>query len=499
MKIRKIIWLVGLCCMRVYASAQSSQASDCGCAQVAEDMRKYDFASAADYPTVQAQKVINDFCSLFKHPTSIYTRNYPCPGKGLIYSVICQPGRSELNYIFYDETFLGQLLTQAKWGDQFVLAHEIAHHLLGHTVRAYRSEKKQKKPNDKDPLEHIFSKKDKNQGIVSIPQRHLHELEADALGLWMLLQPKANPNLPKATRSDMQKIFDALPKVMGLYGRFDPNASNDTHPSLLVRQKLIEHHWDKYEKPGHSRRIAAIDSSNYKVVADDTEAFYAFQLLSANKEQQDEFNKTELAIRDSLNRRSRFFVDILLGGMVQRPVLHRDGEPIDATDSRSFTGGFRIGYGPWYRPHRFETDLKIGSSSFVTQAVLADGLRTIEEFNSTYLYVQPRYVYSRMNRLAKSAYRTTGLMATVGASVSIPIRYAYTNHVAPTYQGVPQRTGLAPVVGIGYGRSNWLSSNGHFRLWLLYQPQPLCLATESAEKVSAWLHTASLDLSFRFW
>ena len=485
MKTRNILWLYGLVLLPACAAAQSTY---CDCAQVADDLKKKKL-----YTETKAQQVIDTYCRLFARPAKIYPKPYAC--NELVFSRICETNGQK--YIFYQESFLDGLEAQSTWGDQFVLAHEIAHHLLGHTERAYRLGKTQGVP-ENYVNNTMYQAKDKRgnkkEYAISIPQRHLHELEADALGLWMVIQKKA-------TRSDMQTIFRALPKLLSVYSRsYDPNTTTDSHPSLFIRERLIERYWDKYEKRIGGKRYAAIDEEgNFKALTDDTEEFYAFQLLSATAEQQEQFNETERSVRDSLSRRSRLFVDVVLGGMFQRPALHRAGNPVAATNSRSITGGLRVGFGRWYQHHRVETDLKLAASSFTTQAQVADGLRTIEEFKTTYLYVQPRYVYSRMDHQAKYAYRASGWMATAGVSVSVPLQYEYTNYAAAVYQKVPQRVGVTGVAGLGYGISNWNNRHGHFRVWLLYQPQPLNVATNPSEQVKAWLHTVSLDFSARFW
>ncbi|MBD2751853.1 M48 family metalloprotease [Spirosoma validum] len=486
MRIGKIAWLYGLFFLTINVSAQ-----DCGCDRIAKESRERHL-----YSETRAQAIVDTFCRLFIHPAKVYPKPYAC--NRAIFAAICDATKEK--YIFYDEPFLNRLLNQSKWGDRFVLAHEIAHHLLGHTERAYRLGPIQKQLNttiDQTKYRTIDRSGTKKDYVITIPQRHLHELEADALGLWMIVNPQ---NKRKATQSDIQEIFRALPQLLSVYSNADEHTTTNSHPSLFIRRKLIERYWSKYENPDFVKRYAAIDDGeNYKALEGDTEEFYAFQLINANAEQQAQLNDAERIIRDSLTRRSRFFVDILVGGMTQIPVLSRDGNVIAATNNRTLTGGLRLGVGPWYKPFRFETDLKVAGSTFTTQAVLADGLRTTEQFRTTYLYIQPRYVYSRINRLAKYAYRAGGLMATLGASVSLPLRYEYTNYVAANYKAVPQNTGITGVVGLGYGLSNWRNSNGHFRLWLLYQPQPLRLATEPSENVSAWLHTFSLDFSFRFW
>ena len=211
-----------------------------------------------------------------------------------------------------------------------------------------------------------------------------------------------------------------------------------------------------------------------------------------------ELNNTEKAIRDSLTRRSHFFVDLVLGEQYQRPVLTRNSEAVATTDSRSLLGGIRLGYGPWYKPNRAEVDVMLANSTFTTQALFGDELRTTERFNSTYLQVRPRYVYSRMAHRSNS-YHNNGWMATAGFSVTVPLALQYVNYGVVAYRSPTQQTSLRPVVGIGYGLSNWQNKNGHFRAWFLYQPQSLRFSTPAPDPIQATLHTLSLELSFRFW
>lgn len=483
--------LLSVCYLSVTAGRAQAPPPLCDCAQVMEDRRKYPL-----YAQTEAQRIINEYCKSFKNPARINPRPYACTS--VIYAQLCDDGQK---YIFYNASFLDRLLKVSQWGDKFVLAHEIAHHLLGHTERAYRLGMTQESALNSVYTGTDYTTKNKKGTqrayTVSIPQRHLHELEADALGLWMLMRTGTT----RATRTDMNQIFDALPTLLSVYGgKSDAATSTDFHPSLNIRRTLIDRYWTAFEKPTAANRYLTVrDSTLFTPLRRDIEEFYVYQLLSANAERQAQFTETERGFRDSLTRRSRFPVDVVVGGMAQQPVLRRGSDPVAATGGQNLTAGLRFGLGAWYRTHRVETDVTFASTVFTTQAEFGDGQRTIEAFKSRYIYVQPRYVYTCVGRTSRVAYRTGLWLATAGLSASIPLSFQYTNYTASAYPAVAQRTGFAPVAGIGYGLSNWLSRNGHFRLWLLYRPQPVRLAVDASERVRARLHTLSLDFSVRFW
>lgn len=459
----------------------------CECERVEADKKRRQL-----YSNTQAQQIINEYCKLFVHPARIYPKPYACKDVGPIYSQLCE---DEQKYVFYDEPFLDNLVKSSRLGDRFVLAHEIAHHLLGHTERAFRLGRQQSIPGEvaKDTRYKSRNKAKKTQMYgITMPQRHLHELEADALGLWMVVQKGA-------TRADIKQIFDVMPRLLSVYkGIPDEETSTDSHPSLVIRKNLIERYWTKFERPTLAMQYQnVVDSIDFVPLQHEVKEFYAYQLLSADEERQAQLTRTERDIRDSLSRRYRFSVDVLGGGVYQRPVLRRDGEPVAATDSRGWVAGLRFGVGAWFKRHRAETDVKVASSSFTTQAAFADGLRTVEVFNSQYLYVQPRYVYSRIGRGNRYKYGTGVWQATAGLSVNVPLTFDYKNYALLVDPVPTQRTSVAPVIGVGYSHANWLTRSGHVRIGLMYQPQLLNLSVGSGEKISAWLHTLSLEASVR--
>lgn len=459
---------------------------DCGCQRVMPDDDPNFKGQPENYEEKEAQAVIDSYRSFFFRQYAITASKYACSGKSA-YAKLC--GSTIQRYIFYNPDFLTRLRAGASQGDQFVLAHEIAHHLLGHTVRAYSFIRGK---GQQEAIKLVY------ESTATIPERHLHELEADALALWLVIKKGAK-------HDDLTAIFKALPGIVPFYDR---DKESDTHPSFAMRERMLERQWEKIsksdylnryraDKPGPGRNPRSIARKG-NPIEEDTEGAYAFELRTADKALIKGLNEDEKVIRDSLTRHARFFADLVIGEQFQRPMLTRGNNTVATTDSRSLLGGIRLGVGPWYKASRAEIDVLLANSTFTTQALFGSEARTTERFNSTYLQVRPRYVYSRMAHRSVN-YHNSGWMATAGLSVTVPLELQYVNYGVVAYQSPTQQATLAPVVGVGYGFSNWQNRNGHFRAWVLYQPQSFRFTTPAPDPIRATVHTISLELSARFW
>ncbi|TAE25567.1 MAG: hypothetical protein EAZ91_18955 [Cytophagales bacterium] len=443
---------------------------------------------------------MNSYTSLFRNHPVITAKiiSEECR-KGLAFAINCPP--DERRYILYNKAYFDTLRAKSSWSDQFVLAHEIAHHVLGHTTWPYFSPVKNLEilPDAFQPRNQPPQKSDtpSKKYIVSLPRRHLHELEADALGLWMICRKGA---LVK----DIEQVFNTLPK-------FISNGESDSHPSLTVRRKLLQPRIEKEKvrakpkvsfniRPDTAQTFLVYDVENIrKEVEHETEEAYAFHLLNTTETEKNSLNRVELAVRDSLIRRARFFWEPVIGGQFQRPALARNGTAVLATDGWSGVSGIRVGRGAWYQKHRLETDLLFSGSKFNTQSVLGDQLRTVERFQTFWLSLRPRYVFTVFPYRQGYRYRTHGLMATAGMSAEKPIGFTYKNYGSSSNQAPDLKMNVNPVAGIGYGLSNWNSRNGLYRVWLLYEPQRLRLRTNAPDPIQANLHTFRIEFSARFW
>ncbi|MBO0933834.1 hypothetical protein [Fibrella aquatilis] len=490
MKTRLLNW-PWLLAMVAWATVDPAQAQEpCECDLVKPMPKGYGIApETIAFEERDAREMIQTLVKPFARQPNIIARPFSCANVSAVAKLCDTSGRS---FIFYNKGFFTNLRDKTRRGDQFVLAHEVAHHLLGHTTRAYYMAWEE---GQQEALK-------ASAGTITIPQRHLHELEADALGLWMVIKQGA-------TRANIEAIFRVLPKLLHIY---DINDNKDPlHPSFAMRELYMKRQFDKLTNPTYLRRYLAtnqramdhppgLDDDDPNPIRRDTESFYAFHLMTAKRELLQKLTNSERVMRDSLTRRARLSVEIVGGIRYIQPSLSVDNEPVATSPFMSLVGGGRVGVGAWYKPHRFEADLLLGPQAFTTQARFGDRLLTTERFLSWYLHVRPRYVLNALTREAPNRYATQLWMLTAGPSLTVPLAFKYDNYGLIPAQTPTQQASLGLVAGAGYGVSNWRSQAGHYRLWLLYQLQPLRFAPLTTSQTSqSILHTISLEASFRFW
>lgn len=463
------------------ASANVRAQQTCGCERVAQDGKGF----GATYSETDAQKIIDEFAGLFRHKPEIVASPYGCETVRLASAALCFKRKE---YIFFDTKTFTTLKKTSPQGDRFILAHEVSHHVLGHTTELYYQTRATKS---------AASSPHKRYGF-SISDDHLDEFEADALGLWLSMKRGLK-------ESDLPQVFAALRKIPYLR-----TGESTSHPSLSAREQLLTQQLARQQnQPGHSdkqyesahKSFAANDSvpaEPVNPVRDDVYKAYAF-LITHNKALFDSSDTIERAHRDTLIRRARFFLDPVVSGQVAQPVLFRNGTTVSASANRSLIVGLRVGFGPWFRPQRVEIDLLVGLSVFRTYKTVGTEQIPVEQFQTTYLYARPRYVWSWLAHQSKRGYQTGGWMATAGVSVGLPLRFRYANTEVVAYQPPRQRAALGPIAGMGYGWSSWDKRKGHWRVWLMYQPQLLRFSSTSPDPIRATLHTLSLEASVRFW
>lgn len=456
----------------------------CGCERVEQEGRGF----GDTYTTKDAQDVIDSFANLFQHKPEIEASPYVCKNGRPASARFCFKRKE---YIFFDVQTFTALKSAARQSDRFILAHEVAHHVLGHTTEAYYQTRS-------------------TQAAASFPRQaygirisdsHLTELEADALGLWLSLKRGLQP-------TDIQKVFAALRRISYL----NPDESK-THPSFRLREDLLNGQLARYGKqaskidkhyPLVHRSFANTDSANTASTQwfeQDIYNAYVSALLvdRPGASEIDTLTVVERAQRDTLIRQARFSVEPTAGWQTGRPVLTRNGAAVASTAAQGYWVGLRLGFTPWFRRHRLEVDLLAGPSTFTTQTKAGDQIRPVEQFNTTYLYVRPHYAWSWLARKTKQGYRTSGWIFTAGASVAWPIAFQYVYGSVNPYQSPKQRPSWAPVAGLRYGKSHWRNREGHWRIGLQYLRQPLRFRASPPDPIRAVVHTLSLDLSFRFW
>jgi hypothetical protein len=470
-----------------------------------------------EYSPGKAQELVDTFGGYFRRYLKIIAKPENCADAKTALAIVCDQKENakltrEGRYIFYKPAFL-EAVQEASLGkgDRFVLAHEVAHHALGHTVRVRFINTKDKAQQgvlagayqvfETFPPPTLSSKPPRR--ITIIPE-HLHELEADALGLWIVLR---NGLLP----SDVDAVFRVLPALLGK----DANLSGPTHPSLAMRQRLIKRlllPLDGAKLLGRQRPVAysatglgftpELDSATVTTYIQGlTEGAYTFELMAAHDSLVNQFTPDEKKQRRQLDQIHRFSVEGVGGVQVQQPALAVGAEPVAAAAVANGFGGLRVGWQPWYNRHRLEVDLLYNPQTFTTQARFGDSWQTVETFRTTYLHLRPRYVRQLRLRQAGLGTSTRLWAATAGVSVVMPLRFRYENAGLSAWQLPRQGVGFAPVVGVGFGQADPEKRfGGHWRLTLLYQYQCLNLTPVVADsRIRAGLHTLSLDFSIRLW
>ena len=496
------VLLAGLTAVAQTRRPGKAQAQDnvlCECNQVSQEKDGYFFAG---YTNEQAVKVIKSFTGMFKRPVTVYARPYAC--RSFLLAMLCDTKHGPQKFIFYEPNAMDDFERQQKNSDNFLLAHEIAHHVLGHTTRAYYVDSRQSEVLDKVSKGKSYKGKYRNgagkarrteQHVIDLPIKHLHEFEADALALWMTMKKGMK-------ESEVNEVLNVIPKILANYDkRYDEYTDEETHPSHHNRELFLKSMMPRFTQMlAEGKGYETITGDGSSPLLEDARSFFAFQLLTADDERAEDFNKVEQQLRDSLNRRAFFSLDMVLGGIYQIPRFSRAGNEIPASASPRFSAGLRLGFRPWYKKHRFETDLKISENTFTTTLTGANGPQLLERFKTTLLYVQPRYVFNIFSRNEKFYARTSSWMLGLGMSAQVPLSHRYVNYALESYQDASPRVTLAPTAGIGYGVSGWKRKKGQYRVWISYLPQSFALKDNAMlSGGKALLHTIQMDVSFRFW
>lgn len=474
---------------------QTQRSLLCDCEAVKNERRRLHF-----YTNDDANKVIHSFTDLFAKPLQVSPRPYAC--ESFLYAMICQiDSFSSEKFIFYDPTKMASLKSEFSHSDNFLLAHEIAHHVLGHTTQSYYF--------DTEHAKHMKEAMDSKTGLIArqatgkneppktvkylldMPRRHIHELEADALALWMTMKKGL-------TENEMDQVYEVIPRTVG---KEDIHIGTATHPSPANRVLFLKTLTKRFREKlaggaGYENVTPGGSSPFYK----EAESFYAFQLLTASEERASNFNQIEKMVRDSLNRRAKLYAELVAGGSFLHTDFRREGTRIPAIANPGFTAGLKIGVRPWYKQHRFETDIKFAFNTFSTYVKEDNQKFKVEQFRRSFLQVQPRYVFSKSSKTHTYNALSAKWMATAGVSSQIPVTDKYESFLTGEKAELTSRYTLSPLLGAGFGISNWNSKKGHFNLWALYIPHQQSFDNNpTSSKTRYTLHTFATEIAFRFW
>ncbi|RDB07514.1 M48 family metalloprotease [Runella aurantiaca] len=487
----------------ILGSPLYTMAQDCGCDKVAKESR-----AKGGYGQDKAQNIINELKQGFDNSQLLFIepRPYPCPRLPL-FAEICNHDNG--NYIFYDPKLMADILAGNRWGDKFLLAHEISHHVLGHTQREQRLTDGMKRYLSNlyrgTRYVNVYKNNKKDTAIVNILFRHLQELEADALGLWMVAGKGA-------LQKDLSQIFDALPNIFEPYvGKINKDKANSDYPSFDHRKKMLEKMFvqfqgevsktnDKLTKKGKSTNgklgFLYNDMKVKEEFSQDIGSYYALLIQQSERDELDSLGKE---LQKAISFRNKLYFEIVGGTQVRFPSFNRNDVPITATTPISPSIGLRIGIGRWYKKHHVETDIRWNTNHFETQLMEDNQPKNLESFRIQQLHIQPRYVYGRLKKESNYRSLSSGWMVSAGLSIQWPFSYSYENLTAELPHKPTIRPSVGGVIGIGFGQSSWFSRRGHWRLWLSYNLQPLNFAESTVQNIYSIQHTVNVDLSYRLW
>ncbi|MCF0074997.1 hypothetical protein LZD49_31220 [Dyadobacter sp. CY261] len=505
------LFFVLIACVSGSMAQSPGKTEACGCNAVTGNQRHF-------YDSKNALTAIDSFRKLFRSPPVITLLPFACAGD-LISAGMCQieiterlsnglvqKRQEDRRYIFYNTDFMDRVAKRNQSGSEaFLIAHEIAHHMLGHTYFKYTvrdktalglTETPYQNNDTKEPKPASAKQRNKKKpGVVrESPRGKVQELEADILALWMVSRIRG--------LMDTDRLFDDL---IAAYNESSPttidehNENSYDHPSFFMRKQMAKGIGSRLR--GNLLTSVTIDSTVRIGFERDVLSFYDYLIVTADEEASRAFSKEERLEWEEANRKRGVYLEVVGGMQVQQQHFRREGKPVPTTTGLGGSAGLRIGMGKWYRSHHVETDFRLNYHQFGTLTEAGGPVQKVEDFQITQLQIQPRYVFSRLKRKHRYQSSSSGFLASAGFSGQFPLSLHYTN--ANFSSGIPEKPQLtpsvAPVLGLGWGSSKWFSTRGHFRVWLNYSPQPVRYRERAAQQVRAFQHTFTLDLAYRLW
>ncbi len=393
---------------------------------------------------VEARKVFSaflDFFPQFKGKISVLA--VTClnnPAKALI----CPENKNNIRYVLYDNDELnGDEIT---WFDQFVLAHELGHHVRNHFHDGsnYNPETSELILEEKKKMRYY------NRSIVE-------ELQADELAVYVIKKLGGNINYI----------------VKKIESRNDEASSS--HPSSKERSEFIKKCWNEI---------------------DVNQSFSSHSHKNFASEFHDKYNRTVYGLS----------VEVLAGYIMgNNSNFIKDNKIVNAAlvsnlSSPAFTTGMRFSYININWPIRPEIETTYSKFKFVT----LDDSKTnkIEDFNFEQINITPQATFNTLGLSHEK--RTTiprfGFTASVGYSLNIPLKYSYKNYysniTALGIDNIKKIGNLTFAVGIERKpiRDELVK---YYRLSLRYSPTSLGI--KNLSNVSTKSNIISANLSFRLW
>lgn len=457
--------------------------SDCGCAAYETSLKN---PSKSFYDGEEAQKIVDGYCQLFEHTLPVKVSEMACKGvstKNLIYAVVCPIGREKHHVIFYQNSFMNKLISKNSVGDHFLLAHEVAHHILGHTDAGIRTQTKDGSQPLKVLEEAIGSK------LSRFSMAQLDEIAADMMGLWLAVRKKSLSTV------QIEIIFDVMIDLYYAESLKNSSAGNtkNLQISLAARKAVLKESIDRLHKDqAFNRMFTAQNLEDIRQkINEETYRAYAFVLVNMKDSEAQELEETEQKLRKALLKLSGISISPMVGRNSYFPVVKRDGRLLDAHLHPEYLLGFRLWPSSSLTKHSFGADFFWTRTRLETRIDVNEKRQVLEKLNTDWLYIRPRYEY---NWIRNSRRRSVKFGTSLGIATSIPLKTTYLNYRVT--EPSPPKIGLSvsPAAGLGYSLSTRLDRRRFHTLLISYEPKKINASAFSDTKTSVSVHTFSMNL-----
>jgi len=420
-----------------------------------------------------AQKIINQYLQLIKEKTAIPLPKEPiltvkanCPTPRALY---CS---NDLRLILFNDYFLQILNRDDGKGkitlvDKHVLAHELAHHVLGHLDRTGTTRREASIYNNP-------TKGDLKRLGIGHGNPIAQEFEADLLGLWLLYQSEKDFSAEKLlTQMDTLQMVEWERKfgvVTSINGK-----SYNTHPFFKDRLKTMR----KYQQI----------ISNFPT----TIAQRGFTALSNNAY----FDLWGKGYHWDLSFSGGFIVAGIPRFSLDKMAINALLYPLNS-QQRSFNVGFSLTGYSWHKSLQGVLDVHWSRQYYGTSIETSNGQRLAEQLQLNYLAVSPQIGWNSVGKKVTNETHTTfvGLTANVGLNLNIPMAIDYENSIASSYQAPQLKFSAGPKVSIGgiWTKKSFLPPS--IRLLVSYDLQ--CIHLDSTPAPTAISHNFTTTLQYAF-
>jgi hypothetical protein len=426
-------------------------------------------------------------------------------GKGAV-AKKCEKEKTSLNgnpfLILYDENFINKIEAKNSLNVLFVLAHEMGHLLSNHYHNTI--------PDDVDYTAHLkknvkgykptMISKDEEVQKMTVRQRHIEELTADAFAVWFLrMYYEKNKKDPIIARKfDPDKINNILPQIKNIFPEMF--IESISHPSCAQRTYFVEkmNDFDNWKQISSNKTSLGDFASDYidstLIVLTQEEAKQMGLFVQREKEKvegnelrmkgleyfsKNDFEKAKTnllaakeiytrlvypvdsakvtaelnQVEEILSVRSFMHFSILGSSSYTNYLLKSNGQKVNSTDGFIGQVGLRLGRYSYVKPLSFEVDALYDFEGFQFDTYNTDR-KALERFKaSKIITIQPKITYRFVG--FKKDNKTQGFVVSAGASWMNLLAFEYKNYQAPTQDlGLRLKPSWGATLGIGFENIN---------------------------------------------